>query len=77
MINLQIPPKNPEELYEFFMHIAKPPVKNHSVYIEIFKYIREAWITTGYQEKNSNYRLWFRYRESDSPEWYEVYDKYA
>lgn len=77
MINLRIPPKNPEELYEFFMYIANPPVKSHVAYVEFFKYIRENWVTVSYlSESDDSYRFWFRYQESDSARWYEVYEKY-
>jgi hypothetical protein len=78
MLNLRIPPKTPEELYKFFAYgLPLPPVRSHVAYIEFFKYIRENWVTTGYlSENDDSYRFWFRYNESDSPRYYEVYEKY-
>ena len=76
MINLRIPPKNPEELYEFFMHIANPPVKSHVAYANGIHYIREDWVVSAYlSDSGYLYGLWFYYKESDPAKWYEVYEK--
>jgi len=77
MINLRIPPKNPEELYEFFMYgLPLPPVKSHVAYVGGIQCIREDWVIDGYLDRYSRCGLFFRYRESDSPSWYEQYEKY-
>lgn len=76
MINLQIPPKIPKELYKFFMEIARPPVKSHVAYVSGSNYIREDWVVNTYQARSNTYGLWFRYKESNSPEWYKVYREY-
>ena len=77
MINLRIPPKNPEELYEFFMHIANPPVKSRVEYLNGIQYFRENWVIDAFLSKtNDLYGLWFHYKESDPTKWYEVYEKY-
>lgn len=71
-----LPPKTPEELYEFFKDIANPPVKSHIAYIGMINYIRENWVMNTYLDRCGCYSLWFYYKESDSPRWYEVYDKF-
>lgn len=78
MIYLRIPPKNPEELYEFFMCIARPPVKSHVAYDRnMYFFIREDWAVDAYLlAKTEQYGFWFRYKESDPPVWYKVYEKY-
>lgn len=76
MINLRIPPKNPEELYEFFMHIANPPVKSHVAYVGGMQYIREDWVINTVLDRYNRYGLFFRYKESEPPIWYRVYEKY-
>lgn len=76
MLNLRIPPKNPEELYEFFMHIANPPVKSHVAYVGGTQYIRENWVMSACLDRYNRYSLWFYYQESDPPKWYDVYEKY-
>lgn len=77
MINLRIPPKNPEELYEFFMHIANPTVNSKVSYIGGIQYFREDWVIDAYLSKSGDlYGLWFRYKESDSAKWYDVYEKF-
>lgn len=76
MINLRIPPKNPKELYEFFMHIANPPVKSHVVYVGGIQYIRENWVISACLDKYNRYGLWFHYKESDPARWHEVHEKY-
>ena len=77
MINLRIPPKNPEELYEFFMNIARSPVKSHVAYVGGIQYIREDWVVNTFLARKSEYyQIWFHYKESDPPRWYEVYQRY-
>jgi hypothetical protein len=78
MLNLRIPPKTPEEFYKFFCYgLPLPPVKSHIAYIELFKYIRENWVITGYLSENDDrYRFWFRHTESDPAKWYKEYDKF-
>ena len=76
MINLRIPPKNLEELYEFFMYIANPPVKSHVAYVGGIQYIREDWVMNACLDRYNLYGLWFHYKESDPARWYEVYEKY-
>ena len=76
MINLRIPPKNPEELYEFFMYIANPPVKSHVVYVGGKQYIRENWVISTVLDRYNRYGLWFSYKESDLARWHDVYEKY-
>ena len=76
MINLQNSPKTPEELYEFFMNIAKPPIKSHVAYANGIQYFREYWTVNFYLAKTEKYGFWFRYKESDPPIWYRVYEKY-
>lgn len=77
MINLRIPPKNPEELYEFFKGIANSPVKSHVAYVGMINYIREDWVVNLYLAKTNNYSFWFYYKESEPAKWYEVYDKFS
>ena len=77
MINLRIPPKNPEELYEFFMEVDRPPVKSHVAYLGSQFAVREDWVIDAYLSKSGDlYGLWFRYKESDSAKWYDVYEKF-
>lgn len=76
MINLRIPPKNPEELYELFMHIANPPVKSHVAYVGGIQYIREDWVMSACLDRYNRYDLWFHYQESNPPRWHDVYEKY-
>lgn len=76
MLNLQIPPKNPEELYEFFMHIANPPVKSHVAYVGGIQYIREDWVMNTVLDRYNRYGLWFQFKESDPARWHDVYEKY-
>ena len=76
MLNLRIPPKNPEELYEFFMNIARSPVKSHVAYVGGIQYIREDWVMSACLDRYNRYGLWFYYQESDPPRWYEVYEKF-
>ena len=76
MINLRNPPKNPEELYEFFMYIANPPVKSHVIYIGSQIAVREDWVMFANLDRCNRYCIWFSYKESDPPKWHEVYEKY-
>lgn len=76
MINLRIPPKNPKELYEFFKGIANSPVKSHVAYVNGIQYIRKNWAVNFYLAKTEKYGFWFRYKESEPPIWYRVYEKY-
>ena len=77
MINVKIPPKIPEELYEFFMGITRSPVKSHVAYVSGSNYIREDWVANAFlTKKGEYYQLWFRYKESDQSRWYKVYPHY-
>lgn len=77
MINLRIPPKNPEELYEFFMYgLPLPPVKSHVAYVGGIQCIREDWVMDANLDRYNRYGLWFHYKESDPARWYRVYEKY-
>ena len=77
MINLRIPPKNPKELYEFFMYgLPLPPVKSHVAYVGGIQCIRKDWVMSANLDRYNRYGLWFYYEESEPPRWYEVYEKY-
>ena len=77
MINLRIPPKNPEELYEFFMYgLPLPRVKSHVAYVGGTQCIRKDWVMTANLDRYNRYGLWFHYQESDPPRWYDMYEKY-
>lgn len=75
MINLRIPPKTPEELYEFFKNIANSPVKSHVAYVDMISYIRENWVVNIHLTKTENYNFWFYYKELEPAKWYTVYVK--
>lgn len=59
------------------MNIARFLVKSHVAYIGGTPYLRENWMIYAYLAKPSNtYGLWFYYKESDLPKWYQVYKQY-
>lgn len=59
------------------MNIAKPPVKSKVSYIGGIQYFRGNWVIDAYLSKSGDlYGLWFRYKESDSAKWYDVYEKF-
>ena len=70
------PPKNPEELYEFFMGIARPPVKSHVAYVNMINYTRKDWVINAHLDRRNRYSFWFYCKESDPARWYEIYETY-
>jgi hypothetical protein len=76
MVCLRNSPKTPEELYEFFKDIARPPVKSHVIYIGSQFAVREDWVMFANLDRYNRYGLWFHYKESDPPRWNAIYEKY-
>lgn len=76
MINLRIPPKNPEEFYKFFTYgLPLSPVKSHVAYVGGIQCIRENWVISANLDRYNRYGLWFYYQESNPARWYKIYEK--